>query len=265
MSSSSSTIFVFKSTRGPIELDEGRRDAELTKAHNTAKNGGSPLDIRKEKAALEIHKTKLEELLFADRRAKYFTKANKLRASGQSTTRIRRTIPAGPREHEDLDMEAVVKSWTEDVTSGIPIEDRWKTTMDWLVYYMNGTWRKLATTRNHSGSFRDFHLFPVPENIPTTIFSHQTLQEVAPAQGGFQRCIPMSRVLAIGGGGSYYFGSSHWSNHVNQAHGKMNAPQLDLEPLVTQRPTEPSASPESDSTRQWCQKEERKQRWRSRL
>ncbi|KAI0402513.1 hypothetical protein F4802DRAFT_599947 [Xylaria palmicola] len=135
-------------------------------------------DIKKLTAALDA--AKLHELLLIDSRTKYFAEANELRANGKSTAHIRRPTPAGSREHDELDMEAAVRSWTEDLTPDMLIEGRWEKTMDWLVHYMDISWRKLSKARSSLASNRKHDAVPkIPLESPTCFLCLKTFKALS--------------------------------------------------------------------------------------
>ena len=79
---------------------ESRNDTtELRDALAKVKESNDKAQIRKTKAALDLHRRQVEELLIQDGRIKYFAEADRLRKRGLTTTHLRQPRPAGPREH----------------------------------------------------------------------------------------------------------------------------------------------------------------------
>lgn len=138
---------------------KSRRDImEREAAVRKAQAGGDKGEIRKAKAALDRRRRALHDLLLIQGREEYFEEANKLRAEGKSTDKLRqRSRPSRPRrDHDVLDVGGLMTLWTgepgfgnrtgtfEELVFDHKAEGRSEGSMEWLLHYVAGNWTLLT-------------------------------------------------------------------------------------------------------------------------
>jgi hypothetical protein len=159
-------------------------------------------------------------------RLDYKKQATALRQKGQSTQHLRSSRPHASTQHSRLDMKTVVATW-----STISSEDHTLRTSNWLVAYSANAWGRIVATP--AASAVPHAMVAVPD--PTCFICDRTYRDrdaltrhyhqlhVASAFNTPFNCPECARHLPDA---VTIIGAAHWSNHVEQVHGRKHAPNL---------------------------------------
>ena len=223
----------------PIEITEDQRRymesrndvTKLREAYEKAKESGERAQIRKRKAALDLYRRQVEDLLIHDGRTKYFAEADRLRKLGLSTTHLRQPRPAGPREHSVLDMKSV-RCRTEEPKTESRADEFSLGAMDWLPHYIAREKGKVIPSPVGSiecdlklDNSQKSTCFLCPKDLcsRSALTKHYKAVHVP---GAFNEPFNCPECRELGLGDVKILGASDWETHTAEVHGKAHSPKL---------------------------------------